>query len=296
MVKSKKNKANTSKKTLPEKTLESSPVDSESDQDESEGESQSEASVYDSADEYYDQGNGEEDGSESEGSEDEFEDQGSSDEDEEILERQRKHDDGDDLELDLQENMEAAYEKPPRQFSTRKKKTASGSMKNNPSGPEKKEGPDTAEWMHTDNLSSDDEAEEGTGNRIGRVPLHWYDDYDHMGYDAHGNKVVKSTSAQNGDLLDQAIAHSDQLEKGNFVIHDALNDRNVPLSARQLELIRRVQAGAFAHPEFDGTPDYVDYYSGIPEISGINSNRTEPKARFQPSQWKNCKWIASWRS
>jgi ribosome biogenesis protein ERB1 len=86
--------------------------------------------------------------------------------------------------------------------------------------------------------------------------------------------------------LDQAIAQSDNMENGKFVVHDALNDRNVALTPRQLELIRRVQAGAFAHPEFDGNPDYIDYYSSIPEISGLNSNRTEPKARFQPSQWE----------
>lgn len=33
-----------------------------------------------------------------------------------------------------------------------------------------------------DDLSSDDE-NDGGGNRIGRVPLHWYDGLDHIGYD-----------------------------------------------------------------------------------------------------------------
>ena len=36
--------------------------------------------------------------------------------------------------------------------------------------------------MHMDDLSSDDE-NDGGGNRIGRVPLHWYDGLDHIGYD-----------------------------------------------------------------------------------------------------------------
>lgn len=54
--------------------------------------------------------------------------------------------------------------------------------------------------MHTDDLSSDDEA---GGNAIGRVPLHWYDEFEHLGYDVHGRKVLKS---KRGDGLDQAIA------------------------------------------------------------------------------------------
>lgn len=36
--------------------------------------------------------------------------------------------------------------------------------------------------MHMDDLSSDDD-EAGGGNRIGRVPLHWYAEFDHIGYD-----------------------------------------------------------------------------------------------------------------
>ncbi len=34
-------------------------------------------------------------------------------------------------------------------------------------------------------------------------------------------------------------------------IYDAYNDRNVILTERDLEIIRRMQAGAFAHPEFE---------------------------------------------
>lgn len=278
-----KSKSKIDKKEKEEKadTPELSPVDSESDQDEA---SESEDSVFDSADEYEENPNGDGEDGEEDSDEDEFEDQGSSDEDEDIKERQREPDEDSDNEFDLEENMEAAYERIPRQF-TSNKKTADGKLKER-SYKSSESDENAAAWMHTDNLSSDEEDEEGKGNRIGRVPLHWYDEYDHIGYDAHGSKVVKSASIQNGDRLDQAIAQSDQMEEGKLVVHDALNDRNVPLTARQLELIRRVQAGAFAHPEFDGTPDYIDYYSGIPEISGLNSDRYESKARFQPSEWE----------
>ena len=85
--------------------------------------------------------------------------------------------------------------------------------------------------MHTDDLSSDDEDFEWKRNRIGRVPLHWYDEYDHVGYDASGTKVAKSKNR--GDLLDAAIEGMDRAEKGAMVVYDALNDQEVELTQRQ---------------------------------------------------------------
>jgi hypothetical protein len=36
-----------------------------------------------------------------------------------------------------------------------------------------------------------------------RVPLHWYDEYDHIGYNVKGEKVMKSKGK---DGIDQALA------------------------------------------------------------------------------------------
>ena len=143
--------------------------------------------------------------------------------------------------------------------------------------------------MHTNNLSSDDEDDAGEQNRIGRVPLHWYDDYEHIGYDAHGAQVIKS-AASNKDLLDHALDAANAMEEGKegkFTVYDALNAKEVTLTKRQIKLIRRLQGGAFAHPEHDANPDYIDYCSGVDPIkSGLNSDRYEKKSWFQPSKWE----------
>jgi len=208
--------------------------------------------------------------------EDDFEDQGSSDEDEELLEKQHE-DDGSVVEMNQMEDLEQTYESAPRKWKSGKRSATGNSRK----------GTAESQLMHTDDLSSDDEDEDGTGNRIGKVPLHWYDDYDHIGYDAHGKKVAKSASKSEGDRVDQAIANADNQSTGKFVVHDALNDKSVELTQRQLEIIRRIQNGAYAHPEHDGNPDYIDYFSGVnPEVSGLNSNRYLPKSKFQPSKWE----------
>lgn len=221
-------------------------------------------------------GSGDEDESDEEGGDD-FEDQGSSDEDEDLLEDQQRQDDESDHGIEGLDDIEKVYETAPRKWKHGKRDVT---------GKPSSESGNT-QWMHTDDLSSDDEDEDGTGNRIGRVPLHWYDEYDHVGYDAHGKKVTKSASGEGGDRVDQAIANADDKATGKFVVHDALNDRNVHLTKRQLEIIRRIQNGAYAHPEFDGNPDYIDYFSGVdPELSGLNSNRYLPKSKFQPSKWE----------
>lgn len=58
--------------------------------------------------------------------------------------------------------------------------------------------------------SSADEGEDGQSvrnrNRIGKVPLEWYADEEHIGYDVTGKKIVKSNK---GDKLDQLLARMD---------------------------------------------------------------------------------------
>jgi hypothetical protein len=61
----------------------------------------------------------------------------------------------------------------------------------------------TALAMHTDDLSSDDEAPRNT---IGNVPLEWYKDYEHIGYDLTGQKIVKKTGK---DGIDRFLASQD---------------------------------------------------------------------------------------
>jgi hypothetical protein len=41
-------------------------------------------------------------------------------------------------------------------------------------------------------------------NTIGNVPLEWYDDIEHMGYDLSGEKIIKPPKIKS-DLLDEFI-------------------------------------------------------------------------------------------
>ncbi len=75
--------------------------------------------------------------------------------------------------------------------------------------------------IHADDLSSDDE--EGDLSRVGRVPLHWYDGYDHIGYGIDGQRVKR---IDNRDVVDDAIAARDDPAYGR-TIYDEYNGREV---------------------------------------------------------------------
>lgn len=89
---------------------------------------------------------------------------------------------------------------------------------------QQREDLEMAKRMHTDDLESDDEAD---GNTIGNVPLAWYDDFDHIGYDLAGKKIAKR--AVQGDGLDRFLKSKDD---PNFrrTIYDEYNQREVSCS------------------------------------------------------------------
>ena len=253
-------------------------------------EEEEEEEEYDSDDQGDDNdGDEEEEDDDDDNEEEDFEDQGSSDDEDDILEDQKRRAKDDDDESQDELELIEDFESVPRAFAKAKsvKRNKDGKIMSQ-SEEKNVDNTEISKLVHTDDLSSDDEDNEGIGNRIGRVPLHWYDEYDHIGYDAHGGKVIKQAAmGQGGDLLDQALQNEADLENKKFMVYDALNDRDVQLTDRQLDLIRRMQGGAFAHPEHNANPDYIDYFSGVdPEISGINSDRHELKARFQPSKFE----------
>ena len=138
-----------------------------------------------------------------------------------------------------------------------------------------------AKEMHVDDLSSDDEE---AINTIGNVPLHWYEEHDHIGYTLDGKKLQK---ASRGDGLDRYLASQDD-PNYRRTVYDAYNDREVVLSDRQMLLIRRIMSGSYAHPEFNDTPDYVRTHTHTVQVHAMGVE-TEPKRRFIPSKWERQK-------
>lgn len=58
------------------------------------------------------------------------------------------------------------------------------------------------------NSDSDDEPMK---NRIGNVPLSWYNDEDHIGYDVYGKPIARK---DRGDSIDAFLARTDDPNSG----------------------------------------------------------------------------------
>lgn len=253
---------------------ESDSEDNSNSGEEEEEDNEEEISVVDSID----QEGGDFDGSDGEesDSEDGFEDQGSS---------------SDESDIDSDEDMSDSGSETNGKEGARFTEEAEATTRSYQSLKERDEDMDREveagimdikRRMHADDMSSDDEEDAGA-NTIGRVPLHWYDAYDHIGYNVQGDKVVKRKSQ---DKIDTLISNSGASGgDAKRTVYDMYNDREVVLSERDLEIIRRIQAGAFAHAEHNDTPDYVDYFTHDVEPMPLSS-APDSKRSFVPSKWE----------
>ena len=101
--------------------------------------------------------------------------------------------------------------------------------------------------------------------------------------------MKQSALGEGKDRIDDAVDQEDDVDYMR-TIYDAVNDRDVVLSDRDLEILRRIQSGAFAHPEFEAYPDYIPFntHKGVREKHSLHQG-TEPKRRFVPSKWERMK-------
>ncbi|CAA0841524.1 Transducin/WD40 repeat-like superfamily protein [Striga hermonthica] len=132
--------------------------------------------------------------------------------------------------------------------------------------------------------SSEDEV--APRNTVGNVPLEWYKDEEHIGYDLAGKKIKKK---ERQSMLDFHLARADD-SKSWRKIYDEYNDEEVELTKEETKMISRVLKGKAPHADFDPYAPFVDWFvwdgAGQP-LSGA----PEPKRRFVPSKWESKKVI-----
>ncbi|KHG08140.1 Ribosome biogenesis BOP1 [Gossypium arboreum] len=132
--------------------------------------------------------------------------------------------------------------------------------------------------------SSEDEV--APRNTIGDVPLEWYKDEKHIGYDIAGRKITKK---ERRDKLDSFLASADD-SKNWRKIYDEYNDEEVELTKEEIKHIRRLLKGKAPHAEFDPYAPYVDWFKWDDAKHPL-SNAPEPKRRFIPSKWESKKVV-----
>ncbi|KAK4401985.1 Ribosome biogenesis protein BOP1 [Sesamum angolense] len=138
-------------------------------------------------------------------------------------------------------------------------------------------GSDDSREVVEESDSSEDEV--APRNTIGNVPLEWYKDEEHIGYDLAGKKIKKK---ERQSKLDSFLASVDD-SKNWRKIYDEYNDEEVELTKEETKLIRRLLKGKAPHADFDPYAPYVDWFAWDGAKHPL-SNAPEPKRRFIPSK------------
>lgn len=129
-----------------------------------------------------------------------------------------------------------------------------------------------------DEYEYDSSDEEDIRNTIGNIPVNWYDDYDHIGYNLDGVAIRKP---KRGDELDHFLR---QMEDGNagITVRDPLTGQDVVLSQSQVEKIRRLAGSKVPDPGYDMYADAIPWFSSQVLETPIR-DLPESKKSFLPS-------------
>ncbi|XP_024010891.1 ribosome biogenesis protein BOP1 homolog [Eutrema salsugineum] len=156
-----------------------------------------------------------------------------------------------------------------------------GEQVDSENGEEDGSGDEGSEQDEVAEESDSSEDEVAPRNTVGDVPLEWYKDEKHIGYDITGKKITKK---EKQDKLDSFLATMDD-SKNWRKIYDEYNDEEVELTKEESKLIRRMLKGEAPHADFDPYTPYVDWFKWDDAIHPLSS-APEPKRRFIPSKWE----------
>ncbi|KAH9943090.1 ribosome biogenesis protein ERB1 [Epithele typhae] len=131
-----------------------------------------------------------------------------------------------------------------------------------------------------------DSSTEDAPNRVGSIPMHWYDDLPHIGYDINGKKVLRPAR---GDELDNFLKTVEDSEAWTSAF-DKKMQMDKPLTPEELDLIRRLQEGENPDAAYDPYEPTVEWFTGKgkEEVMPISA-APEPKRRWIPSKWEKKK-------
>uniref|UniRef100_A0A1I7XGH2 Ubiquitin-like modifier-activating enzyme 5 n=1 Tax=Heterorhabditis bacteriophora TaxID=37862 RepID=A0A1I7XGH2_HETBA len=113
----------------------------------------------------------------------------------------------------------------------------------------------------------DSSDEEDLRNTIGNIPVDWYNDEDHIGYDKTGEKISKPKKRG----------------KSRRKVFDKQSGNDVVLSEEQIEKLHNLASGKYPTVGYNPYEPFMDLFSSEKMIHPID-NRPEPKSRFIPSR------------
>ncbi|KAF9281848.1 Ribosome biogenesis protein erb1 [Mortierella alpina] len=135
------------------------------------------------------------------------------------------------------------------------------------------------EYPEIDAEYDSDSSTEENENTVGNIPMEWYDDYPHIGYDIDGKKIMRPAT---GDELDKFLSTMDDPDSW-LSAHNYKQGQDVKLSAEELEIIRRLEGNRIPDADYNPYEDQVEFFSSHTEVMPLSA-APEPKRRFIPSK------------
>ncbi|KAF8917800.1 NUC169 domain-containing protein [Mucidula mucida] len=131
-----------------------------------------------------------------------------------------------------------------------------------------------------------DSSTEDTPNRVGNVPMHWYDDLPHVGYDIDGKKVLRPAR---GDELDKFLQTVEDPSAWTSAF-DKNTQMDKPLTPEELDIIRRLHDHENPDAGYDPYEPMTEWFTGKgkEEVMPLSA-APEPKRRWVPSKWEKKK-------
>lgn len=130
-----------------------------------------------------------------------------------------------------------------------------------------------------DEYKDDTSDEEDIRNTVGNIPMHWYDEYKHIGYDWDAKKIVKPARR---DQLDDFLK---KMEDPNFwrTVKDMQTGQDIILSEADIALIKRINSQAIPDANFEEYTPWIDWFTSEVEQMPI-TNVPDHKRSFLPSR------------
>ncbi|KAL9699890.1 hypothetical protein quinque_003331 [Culex quinquefasciatus] len=138
----------------------------------------------------------------------------------------------------------------------------------------------TGRLKNSDEYAAGDTSdEEDIRNTVGNIPMHWYDEYKHIGYDWDGNRLIKPPKM---DTIDEFLK---RMEDPNFwrTVKDPQTGQNVVLSDEDVGLIKRIMAGRNPDQQYNDYEPWIEWFTSEVEKMPIR-NIPDHKRSFLPSK------------
>lgn len=137
-----------------------------------------------------------------------------------------------------------------------------------------------------DEYEEDSSDEEDLRNTMGNVPIKWYDEYPHLGYDLDGKQILKP---KRGDTLDNFLNRMENPDY-NRTVFDKQTGQDVRLSDGDLDIVKRLMSHRIPDGSYDMYAPWIDHFTH--EVMDMPlSGRTDSKQSFIPSK-SEAAWVA----